>query len=64
MKPVRELLSRRDSAIFKVAPDATVFEGLQLLAQHGVGAMLVMQDEKLMGIFFRAGLHPHDRSGR
>ena len=51
MKPVRKLLSRRDSAIFKVAPDAIVFEGLQLLAQHGVGAMLVMQDEKLVGIF-------------
>jgi CBS domain-containing protein len=51
MKPVSELLKRRDSAIFKVSPDATVFEGLKLLAHHGVGAMLVMQNETLVGIF-------------
>ena len=51
MKPVSELLKRRDSSLFQVSPDATVFEGLQQLARHGVGAMLVMQDEKLVGIF-------------
>ncbi len=51
MKPVSELLKRRDSAIFKVGPDATVFEGLKLLSHHGVGAMLVMREEALVGIF-------------
>ena len=51
MKPVSELLKRRDSSLFQVSPNATVFEGLQLLARYGVGAMLVMQDEKLVGIF-------------
>ena len=51
MKPVSELLKRRDSSLFQVSPHATVFEGLQLLARYGVGAMLVMQDEKLVGIF-------------
>ncbi len=51
MKPVSELLKRRDSSLFQVSPDATVFEGLQQLARHGVGAMLVMQGEKLVGIF-------------
>ncbi len=50
MKPVSELLKRRDSAIFKVGPDATVFEGLKLLSHHGVGAMLVMREEALVGI--------------
>jgi CBS domain-containing protein len=51
MKPVSEILKRRNSSVFQVRPDATVFEGLKLLAQHGVGAMLVMQDDKLVGIF-------------
>ena len=51
MKPVSELLKKRDSTLFKVGPDATVFEGLKLLAQHGVGAMLVMQGDALVGIF-------------
>jgi CBS domain-containing protein len=51
MKPVSELLKRRDSSLFQVGPDATVFEGLQLLARHGVGAMLVMQNSRLVGVF-------------
>ncbi len=51
MKPVSQLLLKRDSSMFQVNPDMTVFEGLRELARHGVGAMLVMQDGKLVGIF-------------
>ncbi len=51
MKPVSQLLLKRDSSVFQVNPELTVFEGLQELARHGVGAMLVMQDGKLVGIF-------------
>ncbi len=51
MKPVVELIKHRDSAPFSVSPDVCVFDGLKLLAEHGVGAMLVMKDEKLVGIF-------------
>lgn len=51
MKPVSQLLLRRDSSMFQVNSQMTVFEGLQALARHGVGAMMVMQDEKLVGIF-------------
>jgi CBS domain-containing protein len=51
MKPVSQLLLKRDSSMFQVNPEMTVFEGLKELARHGVGAMLVMQDWKLVGIF-------------
>jgi CBS domain-containing protein len=51
MKPVSQLLLKRDSSMFQVNPEMTVFEGLKELARHGVGAMLVMQDGKLVGIF-------------
>ena len=51
MKPIVELLDKRDSALFKVAPHVMVFDGLQLLADHGVGAMLVMDGDKLVGVF-------------
>jgi CBS domain-containing protein len=51
MKPVNVLLKRRDSAVFRVAPDVLVFDGLKLLAEHGVGAMLVMEQDRLVGIF-------------
>ena len=51
MKPVLELLKNRDSALFHVAPDVMVFDGLKLLASHGVGAMVVLEQGKLVGVF-------------
>jgi CBS domain-containing protein len=50
MKPIVELLRKRDSIVFKVEPDVMVFDGLKLLSDHGVGAMLVMKGDKLVGI--------------
>ncbi len=51
MKPVIELLKKRDSALYQVAPTVTVFDGLKLLASFGVGAIVVMDNSKLVGIF-------------
>jgi CBS domain-containing protein len=51
MKPIIELLTNRDSAPFQVSPDVMVFDGLKLLASYGVGAILVMEQGKLIGIF-------------
>ncbi len=51
MKPVLELLKKRNTALFQVAPEVTVFDGLKLLASYGVGAILVMEHDKLVGIF-------------
>ena len=51
MKPVNELLNKQGGNVFHVAPDATVFDGLKLLATHGVGAMVVLEKGALVGIF-------------
>ncbi|MEO7939095.1 MAG: CBS domain-containing protein [Burkholderiaceae bacterium] len=55
MKPIVELLGKRDAAIakamYRVAPDMMVFDGLQLLSDFEVGAMMVMQGDRLIGIF-------------
>jgi len=51
MKPIVELLRKRDPVLYKVAPGATVFDGLKLLSDHGVGAMLVMEGDALVGVF-------------
>jgi CBS domain-containing protein len=51
MKPVIDLLKKRAPTIFQVAPGVMVFDALQLLADHGVGALLVMEGERLVGIF-------------
>lgn len=51
MKPVIDLLRKRAPTIFQVAPDTMVFDALRLLAEHGVGALLVMDGGRLVGIF-------------
>ena len=50
MKPVSELLKNRGSSVWRISPEATVFDALQLLAQHDVGALMVMQEDRLLGI--------------
>ena len=50
MKPVSELLKKREPALFHTTPDTTVFDALQVLARHEVGALMVMVDKKLVGV--------------
>lgn len=50
MKPVLELLKNRDSSVFQVGPSIPVFEALQLLAAYEVGALVVMDQGKLVGV--------------
>ena len=42
MKPIVELLRNRPQDVYKIAPDVTVFDGLKLLSDYGVGAILVI----------------------
>jgi CBS domain-containing protein len=51
MKPVSELLKRHDGTLWHINPEATVFEALQTLAKLEVGALMVMQGGKLVGVF-------------
>ncbi|MDO8418794.1 MAG: CBS domain-containing protein [Rubrivivax sp.] len=50
MKPVSELLKKRERTLWHVRPDDIVFTALQLLAQHEVGALVVMDGGRLVGI--------------
>lgn len=50
MKPVSELLKRRNSAPWRIGPNATVMEALQLLADYEVGALMVVEDDRLVGV--------------
>ncbi len=51
MKPVERLLKIKGREVFRVHPDASVLEALQTLADKDVGALLVMEDERLVGLF-------------
>lgn len=51
MRPIIELLKKREATVFSLRPDCSVFDALRELAQHDVGAMMVMDGGKLVGVF-------------
>lgn len=50
MRQVKHLLDRKGSDIFAIAPEAPVLEAIKHMAERGVGALLVMRGEQLVGI--------------
>src|SRR5687768_3235856 len=50
MKSLKQLLSAKGSQVYSIRPDAKVIEALQLMAQKDVGALVVMEGDKLVGI--------------
>lgn len=50
MKTVRHLLEDKGSHVVSVSPDTTVFQALQVMADQSIGAVLVVQDGKVVGI--------------
>jgi CBS domain-containing protein len=51
MQTIRKILSEKGADIWSTSPGATVFEALQLMAEKDVGALPVMDQGKLVGIF-------------
>jgi CBS domain-containing protein len=51
MKPVSVLLAKREGTLWHVRPDESVFSALQLLADYEVGALMVMDGGRLVGVF-------------
>jgi CBS domain-containing protein len=47
---IGEILTRKGPNIWSVAPEATVFEAIQLMADKNVGALLVMSGDRLLGV--------------
>ena len=48
---VNEVLKGKGANIWSIHPDATVFEGLERMAEKNIGALVVMEEGKLVGIF-------------
>jgi len=51
MHSVRGYLQTKGHDVWSTRPDATVFEALELMAARDIGALLVMENERLVGIF-------------
>ena len=46
----RVLQSKHKNRILSIAPDQTVYEAIKKMAEYGVGALLVMSDNQLLGL--------------
>ena len=51
MKSVKQILQDKENEVWKVTPDTTVFDALELMAEKNIGALLVLDADKLIGIF-------------
>ena len=51
MTTIAQLLNTKGNQIWSVKPEATIFEALEIMSEKEIGALLVMEGEKLMGIF-------------
>ena len=50
MLSVQQLLDRKPKGLFSVKPDDPVFTAIKQMAEHHVGALLVMNGDRLAGI--------------
>ncbi len=50
MHSIRQILDEKGRSIFSVAPGDSVYDAIRLMAERGIGAMLVIDGEKLVGI--------------
>jgi len=47
---INEILDHKGNAVWMVSPDNTVFEAIQLMAEKNIGALLVTERDRLIGI--------------
>jgi len=50
MLTAAQLLRHKGGNTYNVDPDAPVIEAIRLMAEHSVGALLVMKDDRLVGV--------------
>jgi CBS domain-containing protein len=47
---VAEILQTKGSKVFSITSDITVYEALKAMGERNIGALLVIEDQQLMGI--------------
>lgn len=50
-RTVRQLVHDKGVAVYTVSPDETVFRALEVMAEHDVGALVVVDDGTVVGVF-------------
>ena len=50
MNTVKDLLKNKGDHVYSISPDETVYDALKLMAEKDIGALLVLENDKLAGI--------------
>ncbi len=50
MKLIKHLLDRKGRDIISVKPEDSVLDAIRLMAEKGIGSLVVMEDQELLGI--------------
>ncbi len=68
MTTVRQLLEGKSPEVFAVGPESAVIDAIRLMAEKGIGAVLVMEGRTLVGILserdYARKIVLHERSSR
>jgi CBS domain-containing protein len=51
MKTLKQLIEGKNRKLVAAAPDDTVLHALEILAEHDIGALLVLEGTRLAGVF-------------
>lgn len=51
MTLVNQILHRKGNIVWSVSPDTPIFDVLKLMNEKGIGAVLILDDDKIQGIF-------------
>jgi CBS domain-containing protein len=50
MRSVKDILQEKGTQVYAISPDAKVYEALQLMADKNVGALMVMEGDRAVGL--------------
>jgi CBS domain-containing protein len=50
-KSIAQILKVKGTEVWSIAPDAKVYDALALMAEKGVGALVVIEEDRVVGIF-------------
>ena len=51
MNNVAEIIKLKGNGVFTISPNITVFEALKILAENNIGALVVTEHDRVVGIF-------------
>jgi CBS domain-containing protein len=51
MHNIRDILQKKGTTVWHASPDETVLEAIRRMAEQNVGALLVLEDDQLVGFF-------------